>query len=199
MRAIISRLSLLLAVALAASAVMAASAQAQAVWIPDDAAVGGVSPNTTLQFGAATVACDTSTVDGTTGNDSPILDLELALFDNCNVSGLATTATCSTMHGNGDGGLRLVALDPVNDTGTVGLNPGFFCDFTVPGVCTVSVDGPQPDVGVFLLDEAARILTIEFDAAATRTGSSLCGPPSGTAHFAGDYDMWPGLEIVPAR
>jgi hypothetical protein len=48
--------------------------------------------------------------------------------------------------------------------------------------------------------QAADILTIDIDdAAATRTGSSLCGPASGTAVFAEDYDISPSsLAIVPA-
>jgi hypothetical protein len=50
-----------------------------------------------------------------------------------------------------------------------------------------------------VLDEAADVLAIDVDgAAATRSGSSLCGPASGTAGFADDYQMSPSeLAIIP--
>jgi hypothetical protein len=198
MTAAASRLVLLLAVALTASAAVAASAHAQAVWSPGDTPVFGSAEDTELVFGGAVITCETSSLAGTTGTDSPILDVELE-FSGCDISGLGATLICSDLDPwTGDGGMRLVALDPVNDTGTIDLNPGFFCEVTVTGVCSVSIDGPQSDVGALMLDEGTGILTIDIEAAATRSGSSLCGPTSGTAELVEEYDVGP-LRIDPAR
>jgi hypothetical protein len=194
MTALMSRCGVLLAVTLMASAAIAAGAQAQAVWSPDNTAVFGISEDPILAYEDTTIRCDSSTLSGATGVGSPILDLEQQFFGNCAVGGFGATVDCAEAES-----LRLIALDPVDNTGTVDLNPGYSCVVTVTGVCTISIDGPQSDVGVFVLDEAADVLTIDVDdAAATRSGSSLCGPASGTALFAGDYQMSPSeLAIVP--
>jgi len=188
------RCGVLLAVALMASAAIAAGAQAQAVWSPDNTWVFGNSGDPVLAYEGTTVSCDSSTLSGATGVSSPNLDLEQQFFGNCAAGGLDATVDCAEADA-----LRLVALDPVDNTGTVDLKPGYSCIVTVTGVCTISVAGPQSDVGVFVLDEATDVLTIDVaNAAATRSGSSLCGPASGTAVFADDYLMSPSeLAIVP--
>jgi hypothetical protein len=67
----------------------------------------------------------------------------------------------------------------------------------VPGVCTVSVDGPQnPDDSVSsadLLGEGTGDPQIDtdVDVAAARVGSSLCGPATGIGNFTGTYDVEP--------
>lgn len=168
---------------------MAASAQAQAAWSPDNTSVWGSGQDTMVTYEGTAITCDASFLSGTTGISSPVLDLELGFLGDCDSAGFTGTVTC------GDGTMRLTALDPESNTGTIDLNPGFFCEIALPGVCSVSIDGPQADVGAFVLDETFGILTIEVDAAATRSGSSLCGPASGRAGITEDYDVG-SLQIV---
>jgi hypothetical protein len=193
-KAIMTWCGVLLAAALITLAGTAAGAQAQAVWSPDNTAVFGISEDPAETYGGAT--CDSSTLSGATGQSSPILDLEQQFFGTCTIGGLGATVDCAEADA-----LRLFALDSVDNSGTVDLNPGYLCVVTVTGICTITVAGPQPDVGVFVLDEDAGLLTIEVDDAfATRTGSSLCGPASGTTGFVEDYEMSPGeLAIITAR
>lgn len=201
----LSKLGLLLAVSLLGVAALASSAHAQAGTInPDNTAVSGLSGNSTLTYGSATVACDTATADGTTGTDQAFVDLELTFMDNCNISGLGATVTCSAMDPlTGDGGVRLSVLPgTTTDEGTVDLNPGFRCDIVVLGVCTVTVDAGTaginlPDASSSAdLDEGADTLNANVDVPATRTGSTLCGPASGTGNFSGLYDTLPtNLQI----
>jgi hypothetical protein len=106
--------------------------------------------------------------------------------------------TCSELDPpTGEGGARLTALDATTNEGTLDLNDGFFCDFVVPGVCILSIDGPQGiDDAVSSADLAGEgtgdpKIEMNFDFAATRTGSSLCGPASGTGNFTGLYDVTP--------
>jgi hypothetical protein len=194
-----SKLGLLFAVALLASAAMAVSAQAQVIH-PNNTAVSGVADTPTLDYEGTTIQCDTGTADGTTGTEQSFVDLELTFAGNCGIAGLGASVTCSTMDPlTGAGGARLTALDATTDAGTVDLNDGFFCDVVVAGICTVSVDGPQnPDdsVSIAQLDEGADTIDTNVDVAATRTGSSLCGPASGIGNFTGLYAVTPDNVTV---
>jgi hypothetical protein len=201
----LSKLGLLLAVSLLGVAALASSAHAQTGTIgPDETLVEGLSGDSTLTYGSATVACDTATANGETGTDQVFVDLELTFTDNCNISGLAATVTCTAMDPDtGDGGVRLSVLPgTTTDEGTVDLNPNFRCDIVVPGVCTVTVNAGAgginlPDATSSAdLDEAADTLDANVDVPATRTGSTLCGPASGTGNFSGLYATTPpDLEV----
>ena len=183
---------LLVLVALLAIAAAATSAQAVSI-NPDNTAVSGLSGNSSLSYGVASVACDTATANGDTGLDSDrISNLALAFTDNCAVAGVGSaTVDC-------DGDVTLIAESAATDTGTVNLNSGFQCVVTT-AVCTITVAGPQTtQSGNTALDEANDNLNADVDVQASRTGSILCGPTSGTATFTADYATTPGnLTIDP--
>jgi hypothetical protein len=186
------KVGLLVLVALLAAAAVATSAQAVSI-NPDNTAVSGVSGNSSLSYGVAFVTCDTATADGNTGLDSAsITDLALTFTDNCAVAGVGpATVDCV-------GDVTLTAESAVTDTGTVDLNDGFQCDVTTT-VCTITVAGPQStQSGNTALDEANDVLSADVDVQASRTGSLLCGPTSGTANFTADYATSPStLTIDP--
>jgi hypothetical protein len=183
---------LLAVVALLATTAVATSAQAVTI-NPDNAAVSGVSSNMNFSYGVMFVSCDTATMDGTTGLDSDrISDLALTFTDNCSVAGVGpATVDCS-------GDVTLIAQSAATDTGTLELNDGFQCVFTM-AVCSVTVSGPQTTQNNNLaLDAANDTLSANVGFQATRTGSAWCGPASGTATFAADYAMSPStLAIDP--
>ena len=188
----VSKLGLLVAVALLAAAAVAASAQAVSI-NPDNTAVSGVSDNSNLSYGVAFVTCDNATADGNTGLDSDsVPDLVLAFDTNCAVAGVGPADVACA------GDVTLVAEDDTTDSGTVNLNDGFECTVTT-AVCSITVAGPQTtQSGNTTLDEANDILSADVDVAATRSGSVLCGPTSGTATFAADYTTTPtDLTIDP--
>jgi hypothetical protein len=195
-----SKLGLLVAVALLASATMAAGAQAQVDVNPDNTLINGTSSEAasgekpTLVYEGVTVVCDTGTAVGTTGQDSDIVDVEVDFFDNCNLAGLAATVDCS-------GTARLMATDAINNFGIVdALNPGFSCVVSVAGVCTVTVleqdlpsdvDGTPGSQRADLIGEGTSNPDIdaEVDVEASRSGSTLCGPEQGDGRFTALYDM----------
>lgn len=183
---------LLVVVALLATAAAATSAQAVSI-NPDNTAVSGLSGNSNLTYGVAFVSCDTATADGNTGLDSDrIPDLALTFTDNCAVAGVGpATVDCV-------GDVTLIADPDADDTGTVELNDGFQCVVTT-ALCTITVAGPQTTQPKnTALDEANDNLNANVDVQASRTGTTLCGPTSGTATFAADYATTPAnLTIDP--
>jgi hypothetical protein len=184
-----SKLGLLVVVGVLAAASVAATAQAQVIH-PNNTAVSGIAEFPTLDYEGVIVQCNQGTADGTTGTDQSFVDLSLTFTGDCNINGLGAEVTCV-------GTARLIALDATTNEGTVDLNSGFGCDVVVSGVCTVSVDGPQnPNNAVSianLLGEGGGDPKIDanVDVAATRTGSTLCGPATGTGNFTGLYDVTP--------
>jgi hypothetical protein len=188
----VPKVGLLVVVALLAAAAIAASAQAQTI-NPDNTAVSGQSSNSNLSYGVAFVTCDNATANGNTGLDSDrISDLALQFNTNCAVAGVGpATVSCS-------GDVTLIAESAATDTGTVNLNSGFSCTVTT-AVCSINVSGPQTtQSGNTALDEANDVLSASVDVQATRTGSIACGPASGTATFAADYNTSPStLTIDP--
>ncbi len=186
---------LLVVVALLATAAAATSAQAVSI-DPDNTAVSGLSNDSSLSYGVAFITCDTATADGNTdhatmGSDR-ITNLALTFTDNCAIAGVGpATVDCV-------GDVTLTAESAVTDTGTVDLNDGFQCDVTTT-VCTITVAGPQStQSGNTALDEANDVLSADVDVQASRTGSLLCGPTSGTANFTADYATSPStLTIDP--
>ncbi len=188
------KVGLLVLVALLAAAAVATSAQAVSI-DPDNTAVSGVSSNSNLSYGVAFVTCDNATADGNTGLDSDqITDLVLAFNTNCAVAGVGpATVDCV-----GDVTLIAEADTPTGGTGTVNLNDGFQCDVTTT-VCTITVAGPQTtQSNNTTLNESTDNLNANVDVQASRTGSLLCGPTSGTATFAADYATTPSnLTITP--
>ena len=187
------KVGLLAVVALLAIAAAATSAQAVSI-NPAPAAVSGQSGNSSLSYGIASVACDNATANGNTTTTTPdrINNLALAFNTNCAVAGVGSaTVNCS-------GTVTLIADPAADDTGTVNLNNGFQCVVTT-AVCTITVAGPQSTQPKnTTLDEANDNLNADVDVQATRTGSALCGPTSGTATFAADYATTPPtLTIDP--
>jgi hypothetical protein len=187
-----SKVGLLLAGALLASAAVATSTQAVTI-NPDNTAVSGQSSNISFSYGVMFVSCDTATMDGTTGLDSDrITDLVLTFRDNCAVAGVGPAQVDCV------GDVTLIAESAVTDLGTVELNDGFECTFTM-SVCTITIAGPQTtQSNNAALDEANDVLSADVDLQATRSGSLWCGPASGTANFVADYAMAPAsLTIDP--
>jgi hypothetical protein len=186
------RVGLLAVVALLATAAVATSAQAVSI-SPDNTGIHGLATNSSLTYGPAFISCNTATADGNTTLDSDrISDLALTFTDNCAMAGVSpATVDCV-------GDVAFIAEDAVSDLGTVELNDGFRCDFTMAH-CTLTVAGPQTTQSANLvLDEANDVLSTSVDFQATRTGSAMCGPPSGTASFSADYSMLPtDLTIDP--
>jgi hypothetical protein len=184
---------------LLSAAALAASAHAQVIH-PNDTAVSAVADTPTLDYEGTTYFCDTGTADGTTGTDQSFLDLELTFSGNCGIAGLGATVTCSEVDPEtGAGGARLIALDATTDAATFDLNDGFFCDIAVAGICTISMDGPQdPDdsVSIANLDESADTIDVNVDLFVTRTGSSWCGPTSGTLNLTALYFVTPDNVTV---
>jgi len=177
-----------------ACAALAASAQAQVV-NPPNTPVVGTATNPTLDYEGTIVRCNTGTASGTTGSNSPIVDVSLTFSGNCNIAGLGATVTCN-------GQARLRALNATTNAGEVDeLLTGFSCVVTVSGVCTVTVAAQQlPITGGInqanLLNEGgATAIDANVDVAASRTGSSLCGPATGVGGFTGVYDLNPDVSF----
>jgi hypothetical protein len=89
-----------------------------------------------------------------------------------------------------------VALNGETNVATLNLNEGFSCDYTIPFTCRLSLDGPQDpndaDSVLELLNEgnaASDSIDVEVDLTMTRTGTSFCGAPRGTAVFTALYDI----------
>lgn len=188
----LSKLGLLVAVALLATAAAAMSAQAQTI-NPDATAVHGEAAFPLLDYEGVPIVCDTGTADGTTGTDSDrIPDLQLEFFGNCAVAGiLSAVVDC-------DGTVTLIAQSAVTDTGTAELNSDFICVVTTD-LCEVTVAGPQTTQNHnTALNEGTDVLSADVTVAATNNGSDLCGPPSGDGRFQAEYETTPTtLTIDP--
>jgi hypothetical protein len=188
-----SKVSVLLVVALLATAAVAASAQAQS--ITPAGPVSGVAASPFLDYEGVPVICDTGTADGTADGSDRISDLVLDFFGNCGVAGvLPAEVACA-------GTVTLIAQDPVANTGTVELNEGFRCDVTTD-LCVITVEGPQTtqDGNTTLTGEGSGDpkLVSAVDVFATNNGSDICGPPSGTGSFSAEYDVTPtNISIDP--
>ncbi len=210
MKKAFSKVGLLVAVALLATAAVATSAQAVTI-NPDETAVSGVATDSSLSYGVATITCDTATADGTTGLDSDrITDLTLTFTDNCAVVGVApATVACGTedvtliAQNDIPGSSGPPVVDP-GGTGTVRLEGGspesgpFNCTVTT-ATCTVTVAGPQDTQDDNTeLNESTDVLSADVDVQATRVGNVLCGPSSGTGNFTANYATTPDtLSIDP--
>jgi hypothetical protein len=177
------KVGLLAVVALLATAAAATSAQA-ATFNPDNTAVSWLSTNSSFTYGVAFISCDRATADGNTGLDSDrISDLALTFTQNCAVPGwMPAQVDCV-------GDVSLIADPDADDTGTLELNEGFQCVYTMT-ICTISVAGPQTTQPKNTsLDEASQVLEANVVVQATRSGSNLCGPESGSARYTADYDI----------
>ena len=102
-----------------------------------------------------------------------------------------------------DGFVTIIAQGNASATsnlGTVRLNgadepltgdPAFRCDVTT-ALCTITVQGPQDTAaGNTNLNETTDVLASNVNVQATRVGSTLCGPASGTANFTANYATTP--------
>jgi hypothetical protein len=186
------KVGVLVVAALLGGAAVATSAEAVSI-NPDNSAVSGVSSNMSFSYGVEFTTCDTATMDGNTGLDSDrIGDLALTFAGNCAVAGSRPVSVDCV------GDVTLIADPDVDDAGTLELNDGFQCDFS-SSLCTITVMGPQTTQPQNLsLNEANDVLSVNVDLQATRTGSLLCGPASGTATLSADYAMSPAnLTIDP--
>jgi hypothetical protein len=200
-----SKVGLLFAVALLATAAVATSAQAIDI-NPDNTAVEGVASQPTLTYDQTVVVCDEGTASGTTGSGTdPSIDVELTFGPNpggCTVNGAGATTACSAMDpSTGNGGAEILAIDAVDDVATANLNEGFSCVVTVPFTCTITVAGPQDpnDIDSVLdVDEAADTIDASVTVNASRSGTGFCGPASGPATFTALYSVTPdNLTIDP--
>jgi hypothetical protein len=188
-----SKLSVLLVIALLATAAVASSAQAQS--INPAGPVSGIAEFPFLDYEGVPVVCDTGTANGTADGSDRISDLALEFFGNCGVAGvLPAEVDC-------DGTVTLIAQDPVENSGTVELNPDFACNVTTD-LCVITVAGPQTtqDGNTRLTGEGSGDPKLEstVDVQATNNGSDICGPPSGTGSFSATYDVEPtNISIDP--
>lgn len=172
-------------------ATAAASAQA-ATFNPDNTAVSASSGSATFFYGGAWWTCDTATADGTTGFDRDrISDLRLRFDDCADAGGGPVEVDCV-------GTVTLIAEDAADDTGRVELNDDFQCVATL-SICTVTVTGPQtPEPNNASLNEETDVLSVDVEMQATRGGSVLCGPSTGTLGLDADFAMTPAdLTIDP--
>jgi hypothetical protein len=192
------KLGLLVAVALLATAAIAVGAQA-VEFNPPGEPVHGDATNPTLSYEGVTIVCATGTVDGTTSDPASdtIAGAAVDFFEPCTLLGQNATVEC----GDGASTVDLVAQADggVGGSGTVNLNADFRCDVTVLGLCTITVVGPQTtQPNNLTLDEGNDETIANVNVAATRTGSSLCGPSAGTGNFTATYDTTPtNLTIDP--
>jgi hypothetical protein len=128
------------------------------------------------------IVCDEGSVDGTTGLDSDVVDLELGFSGDCGVNGLPMSdVNCS-------GTARLHFLD-IDDGEIDRLNPGFLCEFVVPDVCTFAIAEQELPIpgGVNRADPIEGGIDVEVDLFATSDNPAFCGPESGVATWTGRY------------
>jgi hypothetical protein len=187
-----SKLALLVALALVASAALASSALGQVTINPDNEPVTGTADTPTLNYEGVPVECDEGVATGTTGMNTDFVDVELTFSGNCNVNGLpANDIDC-------DGTARLQALNATTNAGEVdSLSSDFLCEVVVPDVCTVVVAGPQTfplSGGVSqanLLNEGTQSPDIdaEVDVEASADNPAFCGPEEGIGGFTGLYSL----------
>jgi len=209
----LSKYGLLLATALVACTAFAVGAQAdhEVAEINPATTITGTASNPTLDYEGTEIVCPEGTATGTTQlgtNPVDVVNVELAFGPpgECLIAGsLAASVTCSTASGDNDevGTARLHALSfdqgPTNpEQGEVDrLNTGFSCVVTVLGVCTVTVGAQDLTTNndADLVGEGTggdpTAINADVDVAATRTGSALCGPSSGTGGFTGSYVLDP--------
>jgi hypothetical protein len=186
-----SKVGLVAAVALLATAAAATSAQA-ATFNPDNTAVAGTSSNLTLTYGGATIECPAVSFEGCTGLDSDrITDIPFQFEAPCSFGGLEATTDCSDT-------VTLIADPDADDTGAFELDEGFHCDFST-AICVITVAAPQTtQPKSTFLDEANDVLSVDRELQAARVGSVACGPASGTMRITADFAMTPAnLTIDP--
>jgi hypothetical protein len=200
LRKALSRLGPPLAGALLIAALAAGGAQAQTI-SPNNTTIKGIADNPYLNYGSQIIVCDSSTAVGTTGTDSHFVDVELDFQEPCRFDpgGWHFIPTCSDASGpeNEYGTMRLKATDGLNDLGEVDrLNEGFYCEFTIPGLCTFTIDEQELPFNhgansANLLNESSgeEAIDMDWDIEIFNT-NSLCGPvPSGSGGFAGVYEL----------
>jgi hypothetical protein len=193
-----------LASALLMAAVATSGAQAQTIG-PDDTTITAVAQNPTFNFEGVEITCTEGTAVGTTGIDSPTVNLELDFGPPGECVAAETwpfTVTCSEASGDDDefGTAMLRATDADSNLGIVDrLNPGFLCTMTFTGVCdiTIAAQDLPSDVGGFrgrqqanLIDEGTADPDIDavVDVEANSNNPS-CGPAQGDVGFSGVYDL----------
>jgi hypothetical protein len=182
-----SKVGLLAAVALLATAAVATSAQA-ATFNPDNTKVSARSGGATVGM----IVCPSVALEGNTGLDSDsITDLVLVFDEPCSAGGQGVTTDCS-------GTMTLIADPDADDTGTGELNEDFQCTFTT-ALCTFTVAGPQESQPKnTMLDEQNDILSVAWDFRASRSGSLMCGPEETTFSITGEFVVTPAdLTIDP--
>jgi hypothetical protein len=181
-----------------------AAGGAQAVSIsPDVTTITATADNPTFNYGTRVWTCDTSTAIGATGQDSPLLFVDIEFQEPCSIQpvGLDATAECN------DGEFtELEATDGTNNQGIVDeLHEGFQCQLVAIGVCTLTV-GPQdlPLAGgtndADLLNEGSggsEAINADVDVTVTNN-NNLCGPvPSGTGGLAAVYQLDTAITFDP--
>jgi hypothetical protein len=200
MRGLLTKVGLLLTVALVATAAIlvisapetGVGASSQVVtWNPDNTSVSGGAQSPTLSYSGVTFTCAEGTLDGATGQDSPVIDhTAVDFFEPCTIAGEQATVDC----GDGASTVNLIAQNDTagGGTGGVELNEDFVCVVTVPELCSITVAGPQKARGGFILDEANQVLHLDAPLIASKSGSMVCGSQQeGTITWQADYEGWP--------
>jgi hypothetical protein len=197
-----SKVGLLVAVALLASAAIAASAQAVDI-NPPDTEITGIADNPTLNYGSNVVTCDSGFATGTTPSSGAVVNVDIDFDEPCSLQpvNLQATADCN------DGALtELTATNATTNDGEVTeLLSGFQCRVVVAGICTLTVN-PQTlsaNNDADLIGEGTTPGTpsgneaIDADVdVLVNNNNSLCGPvPSGTGGFAGVYEIQDGVPL----
>jgi hypothetical protein len=189
----ISKVGLLLAVALVACAAVAASAQAVVI-NPPGTTITGIADDPILNYGEQTVTCDSGFATGTTTDPaSDTVNVDIDFDEPCDLQPVNLSATTDCNDGNFT---ALKALNATTNDGEVdALLTGFQCRVVVLGVCTLTVN-PQnlsANNDADLVNENSPTDDEAIDAdvdVLVNNNNALCGPvPSGTGGFAGLYEL----------
>jgi hypothetical protein len=198
----ISKVGLLLAVALVACAAVAASAQAVVI-NPPGTTITGIADDPILNYGEQTVTCDSGFATGTTTDPaSDTVDVDIDFDEPCDLQPVNLSATTDCNDGNFT---RLRVSDAITNDGlVVELLPGFQCRVVVAGVCTLTVN-PQKVIIINnsdadLINEGSNgseAIDMDVDVV-VNNNNALCGPvPSGTGGLAGLYELDTAVRFDP--
>jgi hypothetical protein len=115
---------------------------------------------------------------------------KMSFTEPCSAGLITGSVTCK-------GTFTMTVADSAETLVDVELDAGSSCTVTVMALCTVTITGPQSFPGTGFFNETTTTLTHTFTFSYTRTGSSLCGPASGTGTFQASWNVTPSdLAIV---
>ena len=186
----IKRFALLGLVIVGAFAATATSAMADVS--PASTALTATSTNSSLAYSGTTITCTTASATGTTparGTSALSVRLTFGVGGSCRAFGLAATVSCT-----GSTTLRLTRFASPSGTGTTALDSDFNCTIRVTlAGCTVTVQGPQSNVGTWSFTNTTQVLAnaatnvAGTDSGGTCAGNTAARSGRGTGSFTGDY------------